>query len=282
MPRVVRLAAAAVVVALAPRIAHAEGPPLSSVEVFCQPGSLNNCFAFALHSEDGHLTYYLQNLQGSVQPGGSSFRIRSIILENRLVDGPSPPFDSNQELRYFEATPTGELPPAGTPLRESIFSIEGNVLRGEQFLSIDSNALPFFQRAYLAFSGGIYGCNTVFATFQDLVELSTAQTCLPTGLDGWLRFDALSMLVNNLGAPIRPATFDDLTIRIEGCVVHVGALSGGPPPFGSDCSTDISYEALLASFTTVPEPATLLLVGSGLAGTGLFARRRRRDGGRSE
>ena len=38
-----RLALAAAAVALAPQIAHAEGPPLGRVKVYCQPGSINNC-----------------------------------------------------------------------------------------------------------------------------------------------------------------------------------------------------------------------------------------------
>jgi hypothetical protein len=271
MTRLVRLAIAAIVVALTPRIAHAEGPPLSSVRVFCQPGSLNNCFAFAVQSTDGQLTYYLQNLQGAVQPGGTPFRISSILLEDRAAT-----IAANQQMRYLEATPAGV--PVSSPVVASIFSTEGNVRRDQQHLIIDSNALPFFQRLYLATIGGIYGCATPFLSDAEQTAFSIAQTCLPSGLDGWLRFDALSLLVDNLGNPLRPGSLEDFYINIAGCTVHVGSLSGGGT--GNDCSTSISYAALQAQFTTVPEPASLLLVGSGLAGTGLFARRRSRGGAR--
>ena len=271
MTHTIRFAAAALLVALAPHGARADTPPLSAVQVYCQPGSLNNCFAFAFSSADGHITYYLQNLQGSIAPDGSPFAIRQILLEDRAATQAS-----GLDMHFREITPSG-APIANVT---TLFSLDGSVRRDKSDLYIDSNALPYLQRIYLANTGAIYGCDTPYTGpdgdfFQ--TEFSIAQTCIPSGLDGFLRFDATAFLYDTHGNLIRPGSMDDLYVNIQGCNVHIGASSGGSAARGTDCSTNISYASLHATVTTAPEPTTLVLLATGLTGTGLLKRRRRRQ-----
>ena len=258
-----RLALAAIAVALSPHAARAEGPPLASVQVYCQPGSINNCFAFALTSMDGHVTYYLQNLQGSLQAGGPAFAIDRILVENRALSEPGPAF-----VRYLEG-------PGGTSAAG--MTAEGNVLRGGNVYIQDSNALPFLQRLYMTVGGvGLLGCQSPYASEADRRTFVTAQTCLPIGLDGWLRFDADASIRNFVEGTGRPATIEDFYFNVQGCDVFVGSMSGVTPR-GSNCSTNIDYASLRNSFTTVPEPSSIALVASGLVGTGLLSHRRRKS-----
>ena len=87
MTRVARLAAAALAVALPPRLARAEGPPPQSIQVYCVPGSLNNCYAFAITDTDGHITFWFQNLQGSLASDGAEFDLTSIGVSTILGGG---------------------------------------------------------------------------------------------------------------------------------------------------------------------------------------------------
>lgn len=263
MSRVVRVALASVAVALTPRIAPAEPPPLSSVQVYCQPGSLNNCFAFALRSTDGHVTYYLQNLQGSLQAGGPTFAIDRILVENRLLQEPG------AFVRFLEG-------PGGNSTAG--MRTEGSIVRGGNDYIQDSNALPFFQRLYLTLGGvGLIGCQSPYGDPISQQIFTTAQTCLPTGLDGWLRFDADASIIDVATGSARPATLDDFYFNVQGCDVFIGSMSGVTAPRGVNCSTSIDYLALRDGFITAPEPSSIALVASGLVGTGLFGRRRRKS-----
>ena len=268
MRRVGRLLAAAVAVACSPQLVRAEGPPPASIQVYCQPGSLNNCFAFAIESADGHVTYWLQNLQGSIGgDGGSGFAIRDVLLvENRVsIDNSLP------ALVYRPVMPDGSA--IVGPQCLYVATAEGAVNDGTQDCLIeDSNALPFLQRDYFVFGGGgLMGCDPV-SPFVGTNYI--AQTCLPQGLNGWLRLDASIRLIDVTGATVRPGTFEDLFVSVQGCDVFAGALSGRA--ITHDCSTSINYADVTAKFTTAPEPTSIALLGTGLLGTGVLGALRSR------
>lgn len=237
----------------------ADAPPPERVRVFCQPGSLNNCFAVGFEDSQGHLTLFIQNLQGSIQAGGSSFAIKEVTYIDQAVNIDSRP---------------GTVGIGGIGLGPTV-STQGNVrLGGFQSFSYENAPVGSYSATLFTFGLGFAGCQ-LFDNPPGNLDFY-AQTCLPAGLDGWARFDATGYLFDNsTGAMLRPLTFEDFYVRVAGCDVIIGAQSGVTSPSGLACATDIDYASLSASFTPVPEPTTIALLASGLAGLVPAIRRRR-------
>ena len=69
-----------------------------------------------------------------------------------------------------------------------------------------------------------------------------------------MRFDGDAFRYDASGNRVGPATLDEVRVGIgcAGCVL-----------------TDINYADIAGQFTTVPEPASVVLLASGLLGTGV-------------
>ena len=126
----------------------------------------------------------------------------------------------------------------------------GLVLVGYPCFGVDSTVANWFHsRTFGGVGGGVIGCTSP----PPEVIIFVAKTCLPEGLNGWVRFDGDAFRYDASGNRVGPATLDEVRVGIgcAGCVL-----------------TDINYADIAGQFTTVPEPASVVLLASGLLGTG--------------
>jgi hypothetical protein len=143
----------------------------------------------------------------------------------------------------------------------------GGVIFSEDSYAEDGDELMQQRLEFVEGPYGMFGCTAPAL----LPGTYVARTCLEEGLDGWYVLGFKTWIQELDPVRRRDLVLDDVTIRVNGCVVWVGASSGtGATP---TCFVTADY----AGFVAVPEPATGLFVAGGLLalGTGHAWRRRR-------
>jgi hypothetical protein len=254
------LALALFLASIPPAELHADAPagdpPAPSVH--CVPGPAGQCFAVAFLTSGQTFTLWLQNLEGSAAAGTASapFNVDAVMI-TRV--NPTEATGAVTEQLIWAPDDTTGLTVGDVQLGGEIFGEASYAEDGDELLQ---TRLEFVEGPF-----GILGCTAPAL----LPGTYVARMCLEEGLDGWyvLGFETGIQLLDPIGR--RDLVLDDVTIRVNDCVVWVGASSGTGAT--SNCFVTTDY----AGFVAVPEPATGVLAAGGLLalGAGRAWRRRR-------
>jgi len=272
------IAACALLLGVIPSSASAQFMP----RVYCPPGQVS-CFAAAFNYTNyatglpGHsfldgvpltvMSVYVQNLQGSYRwrsPDPFQFNTFGFFRQNGG-------FDNLSNTLFVDLVPHSITPPrSGKPY--------GPVRRGPNpFLSESSSTDPIESLSTTYFtdnSGGVLGCD--LGQYASPLVGWGWQTCPRNGVKGWVQFDFALWWAEQSGVP-RFVNGDDFFLTLGGVNTSNDYLCGYGEQIGIDppvrACADFDYDPAIVT----PEPATLILLASGLGAIGVGVRRRRRQ-----
>ena len=260
MRHLVASALAGALLALGPRVAT--GQPTVPPTIYCVPGATHACFAAAFASSGTSASFWLQNLQGTYTANPTPFTIGALMVER---------INETQQFAWAPGDASPWVIPEGavhTPFMWT-FSEDSYVDVGPHQRRWYSTEISLH---------GLAGCTYPFADPGDL--FFGWRTCVRDGENGWMRIDFRAFITGAVETPgegvfIREITLADVNVyvgnvgRDTGCVL-LGASSGAPTGIAPACL------AFPYDLTTVPEPATIALLGGGLLALGGVGAVRRR------